>query len=141
MGGILLESWIGSAAICVNEKMEVLMVRGKGSDLWAVPSGGLEKGETSEICCIREVQEETGYDIEITRKLFTKETEIKGIKVRTFYFEGEVIGGEIMLNDPDGIIVEAEWKSLPEIKELKHAYPEDLESIVAVVNRQFLLVK
>lgn len=92
-----MECWIGSAAICVNEKTEVLMVRARDSDLWAVPSGGLEIGETPEVCCIREVKEETGYDIEIIRKLFTKETEIKGINVTTFYFEGVVIRGEVLL--------------------------------------------
>ena len=129
-----MEKWSGSAAICMNEKKEVLMVRGKDSDLWAVPSGGLEIGETPEMCCIREVQEETGYDIEIIHKLFTKETKIKGIHVTTFYFEGKVIGGEILLNDPDGIIVEVGWKSLSEIKKLKHAYPEDLETISSIVN-------
>jgi 8-oxo-dGTP diphosphatase len=136
-----LESWVGCAAICVNEKMEVLMVRGKDSDLWAIPSGGLEIGETPEICCIREVKEETGYDIKIIQKLFTKKTEIKGTKVKTFYFEGEVTVGEILLNDPDGEVIEVDWKSLSEIKQLKHAYPEDLESIVGLIKRHFPLVK
>lgn len=53
-----MERWIGSAAVCVNEKNEVLMVlQGKEGEekRWSVPSGGLEKGETLEECCIREV--------------------------------------------------------------------------------------
>ena len=42
-----MERWIGSAAVCVNERNEVLMVlQGKeGEKRWSVPSGGLEKGE------------------------------------------------------------------------------------------------
>ncbi len=53
-----MERWIGCAAVCVNERNEVLMVlQGqKGEEKrWSVPSGGLEKGETLEECCIREV--------------------------------------------------------------------------------------
>ena len=43
-----MERWIGSAAVCVNERNEVLMVlqgkRGRRKR-WSVPSGGLEKGD------------------------------------------------------------------------------------------------
>ncbi|MEK5482742.1 MULTISPECIES: NUDIX hydrolase [unclassified Viridibacillus] len=52
-----------------------------------MPSGGIEQGETPEECCIREVKEETGYDIVIEDSLFIKETEIKGYKVKTYYFK------------------------------------------------------
>ncbi len=69
-----MERWIGSAAVCVNERNEVLMVlQGKRRrKRWSVPSGGLEKGETLEECCIREVWEETGYNVEVVNKIYEK---------------------------------------------------------------------
>ncbi|MFE6169387.1 NUDIX hydrolase [Viridibacillus arvi] len=121
-----MNEWFGSAAICINENKEVLMVKGSNSESWAIPSGGIEQGETPEECCIREVKEETGYDIVIEDSLFIKETEIKGYKVKTYYFKVKKTGESEGINDPDNIIVDAGWKSLRDIQNIQHAYPEDL---------------
>ncbi|MGM7684584.1 NUDIX hydrolase [Cytobacillus sp. Hm23] len=47
-----MKEWCGSAAICVNTNSEILMVKSKDSDAWAIPSGGVEDGESSKDCCI-----------------------------------------------------------------------------------------
>ncbi|MBP1989612.1 ADP-ribose pyrophosphatase YjhB (NUDIX family) [Paenibacillus eucommiae] len=59
--------WVGSAAVCVNDKKQILMIQGKDLVEWAVPSGGLEENESLEDCCVREVKEETGYDVQIIK--------------------------------------------------------------------------
>ena len=123
----MMKKWFGSAAVCINEDKEVLMVKSINSEAWAIPSGGIEEGETPEECCIREVKEETGYDIVIEDNLFIKETETKGYKVKTYYFKVKKAGESEGINDPDNIIVEAGWKSLRDIQKLQHAYPEDLK--------------
>ncbi|QTC43861.1 NUDIX hydrolase [Bacillus sp. V3] len=125
-----MKRWVGSAAICINERNEVLMVRGNDSDRWAVPSGGIEIGETSEDCCIREVREETGYDVRILEKLNVKEIVLKGFEVQTHYFKVEKTGDSAGINDPDGTIVEAAWKSLSNLHDLDHMYPEDVQTIL-----------
>jgi 8-oxo-dGTP diphosphatase len=86
---------------------------------WAVPSGGFEEGESPEECCIREIKEETGYDVKITKLLRIKEITIKGIKVKIYYFKVQKIGESIGINDPDRLIAAAEWKSLNENKNNK----------------------
>ncbi|WP_262177192.1 NUDIX hydrolase [Saccharococcus sp. Marseille-Q5394] len=125
-----MKSWSGSAGICINEHKEILMVKSFGSERWAVPSGGIEEGESPEECCIREIKEETGYDVKVIKKLKVKETTIKNIKVKTYYFRVEKIGDSSGINDPDQIIVEADWKSLSDIKTINHVYPEDLELLL-----------
>ncbi|WP_214845376.1 NUDIX domain-containing protein [Exiguobacterium sp. S90] len=65
-----MREWYGAATVCVNEKNEVLMIKSYGSEAWAVPSGGIEPGETAAECCVREVMEETGYHVKVKQNLF-----------------------------------------------------------------------
>jgi len=125
-----MKSWAGSAGICINEQMEVLMVKCFDSEQWAIPSGGIEEGETPEECCIREVKEETGYDVKIIKQLMVKETVIQGIQVKTYYYRVDKIGERSGVNDPDNLIAEVAWKSIIDIKMLEHAYPEDVELLL-----------
>lgn len=44
---------------------KVLLSYETNTDVYMSPGGGLEEGETLEECCIRELIEETGYDVRI----------------------------------------------------------------------------
>ncbi|MCM3745393.1 NUDIX hydrolase [Sporosarcina luteola] len=131
-----MKSWSGSAGICINEQMEILMVKSYESEGWAVPSGGIEEGESPEECCVREVKEETGYDVKVIERLKVKETTIHDIQVKTYYFRVEKIGESSGINDPDEIIAEADWKSVSELITISHAYPEDLGLILEQLKQQ-----
>lgn len=123
--------WIGSAAVCLNDKNQILMIQGKDLVEWAVPSGGLHENESLEDCCVREVKEETGYVVQIIRNLFTKEGEAEGgIRYQTHYFEVKLIGGDANINDPDGLVHNIDWLSLEQIDGAKHAYPEDKDFLI-----------
>jgi ADP-ribose pyrophosphatase YjhB (NUDIX family) len=133
IGGASMDLWEGSAGICVNELGEILMVlQGKEDEekLWAVPSGGKELYETFEECCIREVFEETGYEVDIVRPLFIKTGTIFGIDVKVQYYEVKVTGGEIRIQDPDGLIHEIAWRKVREMDELEFAFREDIEFLL-----------
>ncbi|MBM7690850.1 ADP-ribose pyrophosphatase YjhB (NUDIX family) [Peribacillus deserti] len=128
-----MEKWYGSAGVCVKEKGQVLMVlqgRPDEEKVWSVPSGGLEAGETFEECCIREVWEETGYRVEIVRPLYIKEGTAFGIEVEVHYFELKLIGGMSVIQDPDELIHDIDWKSADELRELDLSFPEDLENLL-----------
>ncbi len=129
-----MKKWSGAAAVCLNENNKLLMVRSYGSDAWAIPSGGIEEGETPEECCIREVMEETGYEIEILDQLFLKNTVIKGYQVETYYFIVKKCGVSRGISDPDKIIEESAWVSLSEVGNLNHLYPEDLKLLQKVMS-------
>lgn len=50
--------------IVINEKMEVLLVRGVISDgKWSLPGGGVARGERPAAAARRELLEETGIDV------------------------------------------------------------------------------
>jgi ADP-ribose pyrophosphatase YjhB (NUDIX family) len=128
-----MELWEGSAGVCINEHGEILMVlQGKEDEekLWAVPAGGKENGETFEQCCIREVLEETGYVAEIVRQLFVKTGVIFGVKVSVQYFEIKIIGGEVKIQDPDGLIYNIAWKKVSEMSESEFGFKEDREFLM-----------
>jgi ADP-ribose pyrophosphatase YjhB (NUDIX family) len=44
----------------------VLLIHKTDNDLWALPGGGHEIGESIADTVVREVKEETGYDVEVT---------------------------------------------------------------------------
>ena len=45
----------------VVEDGKLLLSYGANRDIWMIPGGGLEAGESEKACCVREVREETGY--------------------------------------------------------------------------------
>jgi ADP-ribose pyrophosphatase YjhB (NUDIX family) len=57
---------VGVSAVVTDEEGRILMQRRADSGLWALPGGGMDLTESVPQAAIREVKEETGYDIEIT---------------------------------------------------------------------------
>ncbi|MBA2307954.1 MAG: NUDIX domain-containing protein [Pseudonocardiales bacterium] len=57
---------VGVAAFVQDDAGRVLMIRRADNDLWALPGGGQELGESTAAAAIREVDEETGITITIT---------------------------------------------------------------------------
>ena len=54
-------------AVVVDEDARILMIHKTDNDLWALPGGGHEVGESIAQTVVREVKEETGYDVEVDR--------------------------------------------------------------------------
>ncbi|MFF7248962.1 NUDIX hydrolase [Embleya sp. NPDC008237] len=52
-------------AIVVDERGRLLMIHRTDNDLWAIPGGGHDVGESIAQTVVREVQEETGIDVEV----------------------------------------------------------------------------
>jgi 8-oxo-dGTP pyrophosphatase MutT (NUDIX family) len=53
-------------AIVPNERGELLLVHKTDNDLWALPGGGMDLGESKADTVVREVKEETGIDVAVT---------------------------------------------------------------------------
>jgi ADP-ribose pyrophosphatase YjhB (NUDIX family) len=53
-------------AVVPNERGELLLVHKTDNDLWALPGGAMDVGESIAETVVREVKEETGIDVEVT---------------------------------------------------------------------------
>jgi ADP-ribose pyrophosphatase YjhB (NUDIX family) len=58
---------VGSSAVVVDGVGRVLLQRRRDSGNWALPGGTMDIGETFAHSVIREVKEETGFDVQIDR--------------------------------------------------------------------------
>lgn len=55
-----------ASAIVVDDEGRILLHRRQDNNMWALPGGKMEFGETLAGCAIREVEEETGLHVEVT---------------------------------------------------------------------------
>jgi ADP-ribose pyrophosphatase YjhB (NUDIX family) len=58
---------VGSSAVVVDGRNRILLQRRSDSGNWALPGGAMDIGETFAESVIREVKEETGFDVRIDR--------------------------------------------------------------------------
>jgi len=88
---------IGAFGIIFDEQKRVLLVHRRDYDLWNLPGGTLEDFESPKNAVIREVKEETGLDVEVSKLLGVYNKENKNDMA--FSFLCKVVGGKITLND------------------------------------------
>lgn len=121
---------VGAYAVLVDGAERVLLALWNEGDVpaWTVPGGGVEDGETPEQAAVREVREETGYEVELVRLLgedrFTvpAERRLVGtgrplVSVRLVY-EARIVGGELT-HEVGGTTDEAAWIPIAEVARLE----------------------
>ncbi|GKQ34538.1 hypothetical protein ALMP_10870 [Streptomyces sp. A012304] len=116
-------------AVCVQDD-RILLARSPTADggrEWVLPGGGMEHGEDPHDTVVRELEEETGYRIEVTgllgldssRHTFRREglrgpVDHHGLRI---VYEGRVVGGELR-NEVDGSTDLAAWHDLSAVPAL-----------------------
>lgn len=115
-----------AGCVIVNDNMEVLLINDTGPEIftpegriWAFPKGHAEEGETFEQVALREVKEETGYDIEIVGRLsdLTYTHSKTGELIRVTMFRAKLLNP----GKATEIEIESHWFPLEEAK--KVIYP------------------
>lgn len=128
--------WIGGVrVILLDDKKRILMVKQshKERDVWMVPGGGVEEGETSREAGVREMLEETGLKVKMGRLIWHVEevSEERGQRFVNFFL-AEPEGGSLKLgSDPEldedcQVLAEVRFMSREELNGLEDLYPEYL---------------
>ncbi len=74
----------------VADNSRILISHELNVDFYSIPGGGMEKNETPEECCVREVLEETGYIVKPVKHFLTLNEYYEEYKYIDYYFVCEV---------------------------------------------------
>ncbi|GAA1467285.1 NUDIX domain-containing protein [Nocardiopsis exhalans] len=114
---------VAASAAVLDEAGRLLLQRRVDNGLWAMPGGAMETTESLPEAAVREVREETGYQVEVTGLVGTY-TDARHViaysdgEVRRQFnvcFRARVVGGGLAVSDES---YEAGWFSAEEISEL-----------------------
>lgn len=113
-------------AIIVKDDNILISYEEKNNQLM-LPGGGIELGETHKQCLIREIEEETGYVVEIKEKVITINEYYDDTLWINYYYTCNIVGvGSIKLSQTEiqeGMI--AKWVDLNECLKIFKSYKHD----------------
>ena len=96
----------GSSVVVLSERGEVLLGLRADARIWALPAGRREPGESYEETAIREVREETGYEVTLQRlvgEYWRPQMPHGGDRMRVYV--GRVVGGNPLERDRENVAV------------------------------------
>ncbi len=123
------DSRLAAYAVLVDEHDRILLALWNelSEPLWTLPGGGVELNETVEAGVVREVDEETGYDVEAGRLLgvdtvvvspeertVDRDRWFRGIRV---VYEATIVGGHLR-HEVGGTTDEARWIPVADVPTL-----------------------
>ena len=128
---------LAAYAVILDDRQRVLLALWNEGPVprWTLPGGGVELDESAEDGAVREVREETGYDVALTgligvhsyviapeRRLLETDRAMKAVRV---VYTAAITGGELT-REIDGTTDEARWWALGEVAELARVGLVDL---------------
>ena len=107
--------------------------------MYVMPGGRIEKGESEEQAVIREVKEETGYDIKVEKYLATGIFRYYFVPYSVAFYKARITGGKEHIQHEE--ISEIKWMSLDDfldnLKENKFSM-KGIDRLVKIVEPHFV---
>ncbi|MBQ6370071.1 MAG: NUDIX hydrolase [Firmicutes bacterium] len=130
--------WTGGVrAIVLDDRKRMLLVRQyhDGKDIWMVPGGTIEEGESAADAALREVKEETNLDIGLDGLLWhVEEVSERGQRFVNFFLghlkdpsQKLVLGTDPELAEDAQVLREVAFLDREEVGKLEVLYPEYLK--------------
>ena len=122
---------LAAYAVIVDDRERILLALWNegATPQWTLPGGGVELHETVEEATVRELREETGYDVElggvlgvdswvipVEERLLPTERPLKSVRIM---FRAWIAGGHLT-HEVDGTTDEARWIPLADVPDLPH---------------------
>jgi len=113
---------VGASALIFDEARErILMTQREDNSRWCLPGGGMDPGESAAEACAREVLEETGLEVNVTRlvgiyttpDMLIEYPDGNRIQSVSLSFEAEITGGELGLSNET---IDFGWYTVAEIE-------------------------
>ncbi|QSG08679.1 NUDIX hydrolase [Halapricum desulfuricans] len=109
----------GAHALVTDDSGSVLLVRHRDVDMWVLPGGEVDDGESFKAAARRELHEEAGIEATFDGLALLGRVEFHGDGHTTWgalpIYEGAADSTELSVDDPDGEIVQARWfETLPD---------------------------
>lgn len=113
-----------ASAIVTDDQGRILLHRRRDNDMWALPGGVMEIGESLSDCAVREVREETGLTVEPVRivGIYSDPKHVFAYddgEVRQEFsvcFECRVVAGEVEVSDES---FEVQFLAREDVKSLR----------------------
>ena len=122
---------LAAYAVIVDDRERILLALWNegATPQWTLPGGGVELHETVEEATVRELREETGYDVDlggvlgvdswvipVEERLLPTDRPLKSVRIM---FRAWIAGGHLT-HEVDGTTDEARWIPLAEVPGLPH---------------------
>jgi ADP-ribose pyrophosphatase YjhB (NUDIX family) len=122
--------------VAVIYEGKILLTKREDFEIWVLPSGGVEEGESLAQAAIRETKEETGLDVELTRLVGVYSRLGSWAPGHMVLFAAKPVGGEIKCQAGETIAVE--WFAFDELPSLvslgnKRRIKDAIEGLSGVV--------
>lgn len=115
---------LGASGLIFDKAREqVLLTRREDNGRWCLPGGGMDAGESAAEACVRELLEETGLEVRVTKLIGIYTTpdilmeypDGNRTQPVAFSFEAEITGGELGLSDET---TEVGWYTTQEMESM-----------------------
>jgi 8-oxo-dGTP pyrophosphatase MutT (NUDIX family) len=103
-----------AGAVFSENREKVLLVKRRDVPVWVLPGGGIEKNESPEDAVVREIFEETGYKVVISKKI-GEYIPVNKLSKFTHLYDCAILSGEANCSDETKDVRFFEVSALPKM--------------------------